>query len=137
MPVALQSGKPVLVDFSATWCVDCLQSAPTLRDLKRQFGQDVEFVTLDVSNWTANSGNDDLDWWTREFRVDGIPHIAFVLPDRRVLTALIGNLPADVLQANLEAFANSKTDNEEELPALPYIMFDAFDNGRRRVRLRA
>lgn len=27
-----------------------------------RFGQDVEFVTLDVSNWTANSGNDDLDW---------------------------------------------------------------------------
>ena len=108
-----------------------------------RFGQAVEFVTLDVSTWIANTGDDDLDWplaspevevdgksasvkhhiswshiakqtwkwlnsrstrkllpflpgvrlallsmpwifprWTREFRVDGIPHLAFVLPDR-------------------------------------------------------
>lgn len=137
LQLALQSKRPLLVDFSATWCVDCLQSAGTMRDLKRQFGQDVEFVTLDVSSWVANTGDDDLDWWTREFRVDGIPHIAFVLPDRRVITALIGNLPEDVLRANLEAFVEvSKEAPTIELPPLPYVMFDAFENGKRCVRLR-
>lgn len=137
LQLALQSNRPLLVDFSATWCVDCLQSAGTMRDLKRQFGQDVEFVTLDVSSWVANTGDEDMDWWTREFRVDGIPHIAFVLPDRRVITALIGNLPEDVLRANLEAFVEvSKEATTMELPPLPYVMFDAFDNGNRCVRLR-
>ncbi|CAJ1328591.1 unnamed protein product [Effrenium voratum] len=135
LQVALQSGKPVLVDFSATWCVDCLQSAGILRDLKREFGGRVEFVTLDVSNWRANTGDDDLDWWTREFRVDGIPHIAFVLPDRRVITALIGDLPDSVLRANVEAL--SELGASSALPALPFVMFDAFDEGRRRVQLRA
>lgn len=136
LQVALQSNRPLLVDFSATWCVDCLQSAGTMHEMKRKFGQVIEFVTLDVSTWIANNGDDDLDWWTREFRVDGIPHVAFVLPDRRVITALIGNLPAEVLQANLEAFVEVSKLETEELPLLPYVMFDAFENGNRRVRLR-
>ena len=78
----------------------------------------MEFVTLDVSTWVANAGDDELDWWTREFRVDGIPHMAFVLPDQRVITALIGNVPEDVLDANLQALVEVSKSESEELPAL-------------------
>ncbi|CAE7373779.1 AXR1 [Symbiodinium microadriaticum] len=136
LQVALQSGRPLLVDFSATWCADCVVMAPILEEMQKLYGDDVEFVTMDVSNWTRNSGDEDMDWWTREFRVDGIPHIAFVLPDRRVVTALIGNLPREVLVANIEALAAVSKDGTQELPQLPYVMFDAFDSGRRRVELR-
>eukprot|EP00931_Biecheleriopsis_adriatica_P087205 TRINITY_DN61704_c0_g1_i1.p1 TRINITY_DN61704_c0_g1~~TRINITY_DN61704_c0_g1_i1.p1 ORF type:complete len:578 (+),score=108.64 TRINITY_DN61704_c0_g1_i1:95-1735(+) len=135
---ALRSGRPVLVDFSATWCVECLKSAPVLRDLERQYGSSIEFVTKDVTSWQPDTGDAETDWWIRQFRVDGLPHIAFLTPDRRVITALIGNLPPEVLQENVEALAKLKQapGPADKLPELPYTMFDAFDGGRRRLELR-
>lgn len=50
--------------------------------------------------------------------MDGIPHMAFVLPDLRVITALIGNVPADVLDANLQALVQVSKLESEELPPL-------------------
>lgn len=134
---ALRSGRPVVVDFSATWCVECLELAPRLRDLEEQYRRNVEFVTLDVSTWraapagaaAAGSQEDiELDWWVRQFRVDMLPHVAFVAPEGRVITALVGNLPAVVLGAEIEALAARKE--------LPYAMYDAFDGGRRRLEWR-
>lgn len=137
LAAALQSGRPVVVDFSATWCIECLQLAPTVRDLERTFGSRVEFVTLDVSDWApapaegqpARSRSDaQLDWWVRQFRVDGLPHLAFIAPNGYVLTALVGNLPADVVRADVEALRELKG-------GLPYLMYDAFEGGKRQLTL--
>ena len=34
-----------------------------------RYGGEVEFVTMDVSNWTANSGDVDMDWHLGDFEV--------------------------------------------------------------------
>jgi thiol-disulfide isomerase/thioredoxin len=40
-------GKPVIVEFGASWCPPCLDSAPVLRELyERHHGQGLEIVTL-------------------------------------------------------------------------------------------
>ena len=31
-------------------------------DIVPRYGDKVEFVTMDVSNWTAKSGDEDMDW---------------------------------------------------------------------------
>lgn len=125
---ALRSGRPMVVDFSATWCADCLKLAPALRELEGQYSADVEFVTLDVSSGGPVPGlppppDPDTNWWTREFGVDGIPHIAFVDTNGRVLTALVGDVPPDILRADIEALRQGGK-------ALPYVMYDAFKGGR-------
>ncbi|CAE8594339.1 unnamed protein product, partial [Polarella glacialis] len=43
---ALQSGLPTVIDFSATWCVECLTLAPTMRSLEERYGKDIQFVTI-------------------------------------------------------------------------------------------
>lgn len=43
-------GKPVVVDIYATWCPGCKNIAPTLSQLKQQYGTKASFVVLDVTN---------------------------------------------------------------------------------------
>lgn len=50
-PLAKQlQGKPVVVDIYASWCSACKNIAPTLSQLKQEYGGKVHFVVLDVSD---------------------------------------------------------------------------------------
>lgn len=46
--VVLQSDKPVLVDFWATWCKPCLMIAPILDELAEEYDGKVTFTKLDL-----------------------------------------------------------------------------------------
>jgi cytochrome c biogenesis protein CcmG, thiol:disulfide interchange protein DsbE len=41
-------GKPVYVDFWASWCVPCAQSFPWLNEMKRRYGDEIQFVGVNV-----------------------------------------------------------------------------------------
>jgi thiol-disulfide isomerase/thioredoxin len=43
-------GKPVVVDIYASWCPACKNIAPTLSQLKQKYGDQANFVVLDVSD---------------------------------------------------------------------------------------
>jgi thiol-disulfide isomerase/thioredoxin len=43
-------GKPVVVDVYATWCPGCKNIAPTLSQLKQQYGTKASFVVLNVTD---------------------------------------------------------------------------------------
>jgi thioredoxin 1 len=49
----LQSSKPVLVDFWATWCPPCRMIAPTLDALAEKYDGSVTFYKLDIDENSA------------------------------------------------------------------------------------
>lgn len=53
-------GKPVVVDIYASWCPACQNIAPTLSELKEQYGDRVHFIVLDVSDRSATMQTETL-----------------------------------------------------------------------------
>ena len=60
----ISSGKPVLVDFTASWCGPCRMMAPVLEQAKRMLGDKLTIIKIDIdkSPQTADS-----------FQVQGVP----------------------------------------------------------------
>jgi thioredoxin 1 len=44
----IQSDKPVLVDFFATWCGPCQTLAPILKQVKENLGDRISIIKIDV-----------------------------------------------------------------------------------------
>lgn len=59
------------------------------------------------------------DFWAGRFGVDGLPHVAFIDAEHRVQTALVGDVPSEVVRADVEALLKGTE--------LPFIMYDAFE----------
>lgn len=62
--VLLQSEKPVLVDFFATWCGPCQALAPILKQVKESLGDRITIVKIDV---------DKNQQMAAQYQVRGVP----------------------------------------------------------------
>ena len=94
----LQAGRPVVVDFFATWCGPCKILAPRLDRLAGEFGDRIKFVSVNVDR------SPDL---AAQFNVQGIPTLLFVGRDGKVLGANVGLISAAALRAKLESLASN------------------------------
>ncbi|MGB3404865.1 MAG: thioredoxin family protein [Microcoleaceae cyanobacterium] len=103
--VALENGKPTLIEFYANWCTSCQAMAQDMAQLRQQYEDRVNFVMLNVDNskWLPE---------VLEYRVDGIPHFVFLDNQASAIAQTIGEIPQQVMAANLDSLI-------EENP-LPY-----------------
>lgn len=62
--VLIQSEKPVLVDFFATWCGPCQALAPILKQVKESLGDRITIVKIDV---------DKNQQMAAQYQVRGVP----------------------------------------------------------------
>ncbi len=60
----IQSEKPVLIDFFATWCGPCKMLAPVLKEVKDGLGERITILKIDVDKNQALSS---------KYQVRGVP----------------------------------------------------------------
>lgn len=71
----LQSNKPVLVDFTATWCGPCKMMAPILVDVKKEIGDAVSIIKVDVDNNPQAA---------QEYNIQGVPTLILFKQGKQV-----------------------------------------------------
>jgi cytochrome c biogenesis protein CcmG, thiol:disulfide interchange protein DsbE len=118
-------GRPVLLNFWASWCAPCLAETPLLVRLHRIYGpRGVAFVGVDVADETADArrflGQHHVDYTVvhapdltvmREYAVIGLPTTVLIGPDGIVVDKEVGGFIGPegerVLRSRLERLIKS------------------------------
>ncbi len=90
---AIESGKPVVIDFWAEWCGPCLKLGPSVEKLAEAYEGQAIVGKINV---------DDNDEISTEFRVRNIPTVIFI-KDGKLQDRTVGFVPYDELENKLKA----------------------------------
>jgi thioredoxin 1 len=88
----LNSDKPVVVDFWATWCGPCRKLSPILDDIATEFGDKVKFVKVNTDENLKTA---------KDYAISGLPSL-LVFKDGKAVERLVGLMPKSSIISNIE-----------------------------------
>lgn len=89
----LESGVPVLVDFSATWCQPCRAIAPFVDQLAGEYEGRIKVTTIDIDESPATA---------QKFRIRGVPTL-LMIKDGKVVGQQVGAVPKIKIQQLMDS----------------------------------
>ena len=92
------TGKVTILDFNATWCMPCKKFAPTFDEAARKYGEDVDFVSVDID---ANVNT------KQSFGINAVPTVVILDKDGNELKRYEGIaeiLPTENFVAIVESY---------------------------------
>ena len=87
--IVLNAGRPVIVDFWATWCGPCAMVAPELERIAKKYDGLIDVVKMDVDANPAVS---------QALQIMNLPTIAFFRPGQQPM-AVVGAQSAEQIEA--------------------------------------
>ena len=115
-PVDLEAlrGKPVIVNFWASWCTPCRREMPAFAEISEALGDRVAFVGVNNKDFRDSavdfadktgirypSGFDPKGRVALDYGVVGMPATMFISPDGRLLERRLGEISRDELQQTI------------------------------------
>lgn len=88
----LQSDRPVLVDFWASWCGPCMMLAPTISEIARQYSDRIKVCKVNV---------DEAEQLALSFGIESIPTL-MVFKDGKAVESSVGGRSEEQIVAMFE-----------------------------------
>lgn len=93
----INSGKPVVIDFWATWCGPCMNMSPTIDELAEEYADKVVIGKYNV---------DDESDFSTQHRIMSLPTILFFKDGKKTSLRLAGSQNKATLVEKIEELLN-------------------------------
>lgn len=90
------SGKPSVLDFYATWCGPCKQIAPLFNMLKGEYGEKINFISIDVDQDVETAA---------KYNIEAMPTFVFLDADGNEVDRIVG-ADREMLSAMVDKMAS-------------------------------
>lgn len=93
---AIVNTNPTLIEFYANWCTTCQSMSPILKELKKNYGEKINFVMIDIDTLE----NQQL---VEKYAVAGVPQWNILNQEGKIVEQFMGKIPQPILESSLLA----------------------------------